>query len=151
MYSKVERSQTMPLAKVSTKHQITIPKEVFDGLDLKPGDLLEVTLQNGEGRIVPQQIMAKATAPKLSAAEQKTLKSARKKIETIANNKVNSRGLTKAEIRVAAKVGLIDSDQAYYWAEEWQKDMRESERDIKAGHVKSFDNVEALVKDLKTA
>ena len=151
MYSKVERSPTMPLAKVSTKHQITIPKEVFDGLGLEPGDLLEVTLQNGEGRIIPQQIMAKATAPKLSAAEQKTLKSAQKKISVIANDKLSSRGLTKAEIRVAAKVGLIDPDQAYYWAEEWQKVMRESERDIKAGRVKTFDNVEALVKDLKTA
>ncbi len=142
----------MPLAKVSTKHQITIPKEVFDGLDLKPGDLLEVTLQNGEGRIVPQQIMAKATAPKLSATEQKTLKSARKKIKTIANDKLNSKGLTKDEIKVAVKVGLIDSDQAYYWAEEWQKGLREAERDIKAGRVKTFSNVKDLVEDLvKTA
>ncbi len=37
-FTKVERSQIMPLAKISTKHQITIPKKVFNDLGLAVGD-----------------------------------------------------------------------------------------------------------------
>jgi len=89
----------MPLAKISTKHQITIPKKVFNDLDLAVGDLLEVTTENGKGLIIPQRVMATAAVPKLSAAEQKALKSARKKIDAINKNHLKSRGLTKTEIK----------------------------------------------------
>ena len=138
------------MAKISTKHQITIPKQVFQDLGLAVGDLLEVTTENGKGLIIPQRVVASAAVPKLSVTEQKTLKKAQKKIKAIANDKFESRGLTKAEIKVAAKVGLIDPDQAYYWTEAWQKGEREAEQDIKAGCVKRFNNVQDLVKDLKT-
>jgi len=149
MLTKVERIQAMPLAKISTKHQITIPKKVFNDLDLAVGDLLEVTAENGKGLIVPQRVMATAAVPKLSAAEQKALKSARKKIDAINKNHLKSRGLTKTEIKAAAKVGLIDPDQVWFWTEEWQRGEREAAADIKAGRVKKFDTLDGLLKDLK--
>jgi len=152
MSAKVERSQTMPLAKISTKHQITIPKKVFKALGLAVGDLIEVTAQNGKGLIIPQQVMSKAATPKLSAAELKALKKAQKKIADINRDQLNSRGLTNAEIKVAAKVGLIDPDQTWYWSEEWQKGEREATADIKAGRVsKSQGNIKEALKTLKTA
>ena len=150
MLTKTKRSQTMPVSKVSTKRQMTIPIKVFKALNLEIGDLLEVDVENGKGIFAPRRLAAKVPVPKLSAAEQRTLAVAQKKIDAINNDILNSRGLTKAEIKIAAKVDLIDPDQAYYWAEEWQKGMREAERDIKAGRVKTFNNVEDLVKDLKT-
>lgn len=42
----------------------------------------------------------------------------------------------------------IPKDQAWFWTEEWQKEEREADEDIKAGRVKSFDNAEDLLKSL---
>jgi len=43
---------------------------------------------------------------------------------------------------------LIPAEQAWFWAEEWQKGEREAEEDKAAGRVKSFDNVDDLLEDL---
>lgn len=42
----------------------------------------------------------------------------------------------------------VPKDQAWFWSEEWQKEEMEAEEDIKAGRVKSFDNIEDLLKSL---
>ena len=39
---------------------------------------------------------------------------------------LNSKGLTEAEVNVAAKAGLIDPEQKYWWLESWQKGEREN-------------------------
>jgi hypothetical protein len=44
---------------------------------------------------------------------------------------------------------LIDKSQAYFWTKEWQKGEFEAEQDIKSGHVKVFNSVEGLIKDLE--
>jgi AbrB family looped-hinge helix DNA binding protein len=142
----------MPLAKVSTKRQITIPVKVFDELGLDVGDLLEVTVENGKGVLVPQKLTAKTSVPKLSKAEQATLKKAQAKIQAINNTPLDSMGLNKAEIAVAAKVGIIDKDQAWFWTEEWQKGLREAERDIQNGDTFGpFDNIKDALAALKSA
>lgn len=38
--------------------------------------------------------------------------------------------------------------QAYFWTKERQEAEKEASADIKAGRVKTFDNVEDLLKDL---
>lgn len=43
---------------------------------------------------------------------------------------------------------LVDKSQAYFWTRKWQEDERAADEDIKAGHVKTFDSVEELIKDL---
>lgn len=142
----------MPLAKVSTKRQITIPVKVFDALGLDVGDLLEVTVEDGKGVLVPQKLTARTSIPKLSKEEQATLQKAQKKIEAINNTLLDSKGLTKAEIAVAAKVGIIDKDQAWFWTEEWQKGLREAERDIQNGDTLGpFDNIKNVMAALKSA
>ena len=47
------------------------------------------------------------------------------KIKTINEDMLNSKGLTEAEVNVAAKAGLIDPEQKYWWLESWQKGERE--------------------------
>ena len=44
---------------------------------------------------------------------------------------------------------IVDKSQAYFWTKEWQVAEREASEDIKAGRVKTFDNVEELIKDLE--
>ncbi|SDJ16900.1 AbrB/MazE/SpoVT family DNA-binding domain-containing protein [Natribacillus halophilus] len=44
----------------------------------------------------------------------------------------------------------IPKDQAWFWTEEWQEEEREAEEDIKAGRVKTFDNVDDLIADLES-
>ena len=43
---------------------------------------------------------------------------------------------------------LIPADQAWYWTKEWQEGEKEAEADISAERVKSFDNIDDLLKDL---
>lgn len=45
---------------------------------------------------------------------------------------------------------LIDSSQAYFWTEEWQKGERKADEDIKAGRVKKFKSAADAVKYLKS-
>jgi AbrB family looped-hinge helix DNA binding protein len=44
---------------------------------------------------------------------------------------------------------LVDSSQAYFWTEEWQKGERQADEDIKAGRVKTFDSADEAIKYLK--
>jgi AbrB family looped-hinge helix DNA binding protein len=43
---------------------------------------------------------------------------------------------------------LVDKSQAYFWTRKWQEGEREADEDIKAGHVKAFESVDELIKDL---
>lgn len=138
----------MSVVRIGPKHQVTIPKEVFDQLHLKPGDFLEAISQGGKVVMVPKQLAAKAPAPSLTKKQQEILSQAKEKIEHIQADILHSQGLTVEEAKVASKVGLIDPDQAWWWVEEWQKGEREAEKDIKEGEVKRFTNVEDLIKDL---
>ena len=140
----------MSLVKIGPKHQITIPKEIFEALHLYVGDILEVTVQDGKGIILPKQVMDKAPAAKLSKKEQDLLSSAKNKIATIQENLLTAQGLTKDEADVAATVGLIDNDQKWWWTEEWQRREREAEEDITKSDVSdSFDNAYDLIAHLR--
>ena len=140
----------MPLTKVGPKHKITLPKEIFEGLKLEVGDLIELAVENGRGVMIPKRSMGKVSAPKLSSREQQLLKSAKTKIEAINKNIRKSKGLTDAEAKVAAKVGLIDPDQRWWWTEDWQKDERTAHRDVAAGRVsKTYENISDALADLK--
>jgi len=43
---------------------------------------------------------------------------------------------------------IVDKSQVYFWTKEWQEAEKEASEDIKAGRVKTFDNVEELLADL---
>jgi len=84
---------------------------------------------------------------KLSASNQKVL--AQAKMTKINNDILNSEGLTKKEIEIASKAGLINTEQAYFWTEEWQKDVRSAEQDIHTGDISpAFDNSEDAIAHL---
>jgi hypothetical protein len=86
----------------------------------------------------------------LAQKEQKVLAKAKKKIVKIQKDLIHSKGLTTTEVKVAAKAGLIDPDQAYWWHEDWQKGEREAEKSIAKGEIEGpFDNVEDFLKSLK--
>ena len=132
----------MPTTKITTKHQVTIPHDVFKMLDLSVGDILETFSEGGKIVMVPKRLTDRTPAVKLSSQEQKILGRAQDKIELINNDALNSRGLTKAEIKVAIKADLIDPDQAWWWTEKSQKGHRESLHETAGGE--SFDSVEGL-------
>lgn len=90
----------MPLVKIGSKHQVTIPKEIFEQLRLKPGDYVEAKLSKGKVVLTPKEIADKG-------------------------------------------------EDAWFWSEAWQAKERRADEDIKAGRVKRFKDVEALIKDLK--
>ena len=41
-----------------------------------------------------------------------------------------------------------DPEQAYFWTAQWQAAERESDKDIAAGEVKTFDTMDDLIADL---
>ena len=136
--------------RIGPKHQVTIPKEVFEALKLDVGDFLDATARGGQIVLTPKHLAAKAPAPSLSPAEQRKLTRAKAKIERIQLDLVHSKGLTTDETQVAAKVGLIDSDQRYWWTESWQKGERAAEADRRAGRlIGPFYSVSALKEGMK--
>ena len=74
----------------------------------------------------------------------------RAKVEQIRKDLGRARGLTREEAAVAAKTGLIEPAQQYWWTEEWQKGERAAEADRRAGRVLgTFDSVETMKQALK--
>lgn len=69
-----------------------------------------------------------------------------KKIAQINNKNARVRGLTKAELEVAIKAGLIDKKQAWFWSIPWQK----MEREADGSRTFEFDNVKDALAFLHT-
>ena len=44
---------------------------------------------------------------------------------------------------------LVDSNQAYFWTEEWQKGERKADEDIRTGRVKRFKSAAEAVEHLE--
>lgn len=142
----------MKAVKIGKRHQVTIPKEIYEKLHLEEGDLLEAGQEGGRIVLTPKRLVDKAPAPKLSKNEQEILGAAKKKIARIQKDMINSQGLNTTEVRVAVKAGLIDAEQAYWWHEEWQKGEREAEESIAKGELAGpFDNINDALKALKKA
>ncbi len=141
----------MPPVRIGPKHQITIPKKVFEALNLQVGDFIEAAAQGGRVVLTPRQLAAKAPAPRLTSAEQRTLARAKAKIERIQRDLLHAKGLTGMEVQVAARAGLIDPDQLYWWTEAWQKGERAAEADVRAGRLlEPFATVEGFRERIKT-
>ncbi len=139
----------MATTKIGPKHQVTIPKDVFEALHLEIGDILDAQMERGRVVLVPKKLVEKAPVPELTVKERRVLLRVRQKIDRIRRDLASARGLNAEEADLAARVGLIDKDQRWWWTEEWQKGEREAENDIRRGRTKAFANTEALLKDLR--
>ncbi|HET6516142.1 MAG TPA: AbrB/MazE/SpoVT family DNA-binding domain-containing protein [Thermodesulfovibrionales bacterium] len=49
----------MPAVKIGPKHQITIPKEVFNSLNLEVGDFLDTRVKENMIVLIPKRLVAK--------------------------------------------------------------------------------------------
>jgi len=140
----------MPLRKVRKFYQVSLPARLSKKLGIIEGEYVEMK-ETKEGILVkPVAVTERVSAVRLMPKEQQLLVKAKEKIDHINHDLISSKGLTKEEARVAAKVGLIDPEQMWWWLEFWQKGEREAEKDIRAGKVKEFKNVEDLIKDLRS-
>jgi len=50
---------TTATRKIGSKHQITIPKKIFDELNLKIGDYLEFQAEKDRIVVIPQKLISK--------------------------------------------------------------------------------------------
>ena len=140
----------MPPVRIGPKHQVTIPKEVFEALSLDVGDFLDATAQGGRIILTPKQLAAKAPARRLTSAAQRALARAKAKIQRIQRDLLHATGLTTEEAEVAAKAGLIDPAQKYWWTESWQKGERAAEADLRAGQLLGpFSTIEEFKEGMK--
>ncbi len=139
----------MARVKIRSRYQITIPKHIMEKLQLEIGDSVEITIQDDNLLITPAGFEEKIPAAKLSPMEQQSLRSALIKIEALRKDLKSARGLTRDEIAAAVKVGLIDSEQQWWWSEEWQRGERETQQDIEAGQVQEFDSAETFLNSLR--
>jgi len=141
----------MSVVKVRPRRQVTIPKEIFNKLHLEEGDFIEAKAEDQKIVFVPKKLVTKADVIPLSKEDQKTLKKAKSKIDRIKQDLAHSKGLNEEEIAVAARVGLIDSDQAWWWTEEWQKGEREAQKEINQGKLMGpFNTVEQFKSAIRT-
>ena len=72
----------MAMTKIGPKHQITIPQEAFELLDLQPGDVLEVQVRDGYLQLVPQRLIPRDQAWFWSPEWQASEREASEAIET---------------------------------------------------------------------
>ncbi|MEA2082219.1 MAG: AbrB/MazE/SpoVT family DNA-binding domain-containing protein [Elusimicrobiota bacterium] len=140
----------MSTVKIGPKHQVTIPRDVFAQLYLKPGEFMEAIFEKGRIILIPKQLTNRISAPPLTGKEQNILFRAKRKIEKINKDILKSKGLTANEIKISCKVGLIDPEQSWWWAEKWQKGERKSAQEIREGKFKNFSGVNDLIKDLRS-
>jgi len=49
----------MPAVKIGPKHQITIPRQVFDSLHLEIGDFLDAGVKDNAIVLIPKKLVAK--------------------------------------------------------------------------------------------
>ena len=139
----------MPVVRIRPKRQITIPGKIFDQLHLETGDFMEAVAKEGKVVMIPKRLATKDEAIPLTEEEQETLLEAKEKINRIRKDLIHSEGLNREEIAIAAKVGLINSEQAWWWTEEWQEGEREAEKAIQKGEISApFKSSEELVKHL---
>ena len=52
----------MPAVKIGPKHQITIPREVFDSLHLEVGDFLDTHVKDNAIVLIPKKLVPKDQA-----------------------------------------------------------------------------------------
>ena len=136
----------MSVVKIGPKHQITIPKEIFNQLHLEVGGFLDVVASEERIIIIPKELTTKVMVPALNKDEQKALTQIKKKINKIQTDLIHSKGLTDTEAEIAAKVGLIDPEQMWWWKEDWQKGEREAENNIAKGEVSEvFQNIDDVM------
>ncbi len=146
----------MTITKVRAKRQITIPKEIFIALRLEVGDDLVLSLKNGQALLTPQRLGAKKGSPLLkpqpqfTATEEKTLRSAKRKIAAIQKDLRHAKGLTLNEAAVAVKAGLIARDQRWWWLEKWQAGERKAQADLDEGRVETYESAEAFLESLNS-
>ncbi len=52
------------VVKISSKHQITIPKDIAEAFSLKKGDVLEVVIQGNKIVMVPKEVILRDKYPR---------------------------------------------------------------------------------------
>lgn len=145
------RRRTMSVVRIRPRRQITIPRKIFDQLHLEAGDFMEAVAEDDKIVMIPKRLATKDEAIPLTEKEQKTLLGAKGKIDRIKKDLIHSEGLNREEVAVAIKVGLINSDQAWWWTEEWQEGERKAEREIRGGKLGGpFDTLEEFKASLKS-
>jgi len=82
------------VVKISSKHQVTIPKEIAQAFDLNKGDVLEVTRKGNKIIMIPKVVIMEDKYPKedLEAAE-----------------KALSKGISKEEIAYESGKKMVNS------------------------------------------
>lgn len=56
-FDAYRKGEDMPVVKIRTNRQITIPKSIFDDLGLKEGDFVEVTRNKDEVVVKPKRLV----------------------------------------------------------------------------------------------
>jgi hypothetical protein len=147
---KQSQRSHLSLCKVRKFFQISLPAGLSRKVGIAEGQYVEMQATREGILVKPVRVAARAPVVRLSTKEQQILKAATEKIAKINTNLATSHGLSKQEAQVAAKVGLIDPEQSWWWLESWQKKEREAEGEVQAGKVKEFESVEDLIADIRS-
>lgn len=141
---------TFPLRKVRKFYQVSLPARLSRKFGIAEGEYVQMQ-ESREGILVkPVALIERPPIARLTPKEQSLLLRVKAKIAKIKKDITAAKGLTEEEAQIALKVCLIDSGQAWWWLESWQKGEREAEEDIKRGKVKEFESVEDLIGDLRS-
>ncbi len=119
--------------------KIKLPAELSKRLKVKAGVILRIEISGNQ--LILRPAAQRKDFPSLSA-----INKVQKKIAQINGKNARAKGLTKTELEIALKAGLIDKKQAWFWSVPWQKMEREADR----SRTFEFDNVKDALTFLHT-
>lgn len=122
---------------VDRHHKVKLPEEFLQRMKINAGVILHIEISGN--RLILRPATRRKNYPSASA-----ILKVQKKITQINNKASRAKGLTKAELEVAIKAGLIDKKQAWFWSTAWQKLEREADR----SRTFEFDNVKDVLRFL---
>ncbi len=118
--------------------KVKLPAELSKRLKIKAGVILHIEISGN-------QLILRPAAHRKNYPSPSAILKVQKKITQINNKNVRAQGLTKAEVEVAIKAGLINKKQAWFWSMPWQKMEREADR----SRTFEFDNVKDALEFLQ--
>lgn len=137
------------IRKVRKFYQISLPARLGRKLGIAEGQYVQMEETQKGILVKPVSVKERVPIARFTKKEQRLLATAQGKMAKMRKDLCAARGLTKEEVQIGVKAGIIEQEQSWWWLESWQKRERDAEADIRSGRlVGPFDTAREAIRAL---